>query len=767
MKKNSSTKYVVDVIHVEPFVSNVQENEQRRSSYLRLSAREQCRLWLPFVSIVLLGALVRFLGLGDKPLHHDESLHAYFSLQLMHNMEQWKSCFDQEITCYHYDPLLHGPFQFHMIALIYKISQLLGVPTHGVNTTTVRIAAATLGSAIVGLPYFLRDYLGGRRNAMVACCLLAVSPSMVYFSRFAREDIYMACFTLLLVVAAGRYIRDRKGCWFVSGSVAFVLSYATKEATFLSIAVFGSFLVALMAWEIGCKIPVRAQMHPQSTLRRYAPELAAPLTLLALLIICAPVAKWFFGWMKETSIYITNNTAVADAFIKNLKEQTVTLLPCLGLLIGIFLLTRWGWERWYKKSVSRQRTLTKHIDPRIQPVLHTLLTMPWAHGFAGLLLGSFIFTLLFSVLFTNFHTGIGDGIWQGLYYWLQQQQVARGSQPWYYYCLLIPFYEQIGLIFGIIGIVRSLQQPTRFRLFLVYWFLGTVGIYSWAGEKMPWLMIHMVMPMLLLAAIGLEPVLDGIVMLIKNWLIRTENDKNKVQSGKEKKVPAMAIFGAIAAFLLLIITLQNMFQVTYVHYADGPHEMMVYVQTTPDVHKVMSKIDLLDQEHYQGRHKLTIGIMSDASWPFYWYLRDYTNVCYGFPTGCANATPDVIVSAGSNTGNVPVAVNTSRHTNSDTSKPIHYLYHHYALRSWWDEGYKPHPCVPTATDTCQGKPTWGGVGPLLWLSYGDNPPPDARFNPLLAAGNVWNWWWQRKPIGGIGGATDMGFFIRSDWGVNP
>ena len=203
------------------------------------SFREGLLNWAPFWGVILLGAILRFWGLGDKPLHHDESLHAYFSLQLLHNMESWLSCFNPNVSCYHYDPLLHGPFQFHFIALVYKISQLVGAPDNGVNTTTVRILAATLGTLIVGLPYFLRDYLG-KWGALLACFLLAVSPGMVYFSRFAREDIYMACFTLLLVVSVARYIRDRKIRWLLLAALAFSLSYATKEATFLTIAVLGA-----------------------------------------------------------------------------------------------------------------------------------------------------------------------------------------------------------------------------------------------------------------------------------------------------------------------------------------------------------------------------------------------------------------------------------------------------------------------------------------------------------------------------------------------
>ncbi|MBV9020415.1 MAG: TIGR03663 family protein, partial [Ktedonobacteraceae bacterium] len=190
--------------------------EPRRLSFSR-PTREQVLNWLPFGIVVLLGAVLRFWGLGDKPLHHDESMHAYFSLQLMRNLENWVGCFNPGASCYHYDPVLHGPFQFHAIALVYQISQWLGVYDQGVNTFTARIVAAMLGTVIVALPFFLRDYLG-KVGAWLACLLLAISPSMVYFSRFAREDIYMACFTLLMVVAVARYVRDRKARWIITAA---------------------------------------------------------------------------------------------------------------------------------------------------------------------------------------------------------------------------------------------------------------------------------------------------------------------------------------------------------------------------------------------------------------------------------------------------------------------------------------------------------------------------------------------------------------------
>ena len=758
-------------------------------------SREQLLVGVAFWGVILLGAVLRFWGLGDKPLHHDESLHAYFSLQLMHNLENWAACFNAVpgYTCYQYDPLLHGPFQFHIIALVYRVSQLLGVYDNGVNTFTVRIAAATLGTVIIGLPYFLRDYLG-KLGAWIASFLLAVSPSMVYFSRFAREDIYFACFTLLLVVATARYVRSHKMRWIVIAAAAFSLAYATKESTFLMIAVFGSFMVGLLVWELGARwtssnVVARGRVGWLGALagaRSLIPRTAAPIALLVYALVGGVAAKILFGWIEALSIYVTNpaHTAASDKFVAGLKSITLEIVPYVGIILGVYVMSILIREKMGKLPPPEERRgLAARVDPKKQPLLDTILTMPWMHWFFALLCGWVIFLVLFTVVFTNIKGGIGDGIWQGLYYWLQQEQVARGGQPWYYYLLLIPLYEQIGVVFGLVGLVRCLVQPTRFRLFVAYWFVGNVAIYSWAAEKMPWLSIHMTMPMLLLAAIGLEPVVMTLVNLVKTRFARSSvgalsgvrfNPGPAEDVGARGRVgwlgalvgarsAGTALVGAVLAVLLLLPTLQNMREVSYVHAADGPHEMMVYVQTTTDVNIVMQKIDALDQKLYGGKHLLPIGVMNDAVWPFVWYLRDYKNVCLYYPDSCPGIakTIPVIISGGDN------LYTAESQYGGSAAKPGEYLYHQYHMRTWWDEGYKPPPCVPVKAGDCAEQPTWGGVGPGLWLSYGDNPPPGASFNLGLATQHIWQWWWQRRPFGSTDGAYDMALFIRSDLGVTP
>ncbi len=744
--------------------------------------REQWLTWIAFGAIILLGALLRFWGLGDKPLHHDESMHAYFSWQLMLQMGNWFACASGQVVCYQYDPLLHGPFQFHIIALTYKISQLLGAPDNGITNFTARIPAATLGTVIVGLPYFLRGYLG-KWGALLASFLLAVSPSMVYFSRFAREDIYMACFTLMLVVGAVRYVQSRQMRWLMLAAIGFALSYATSEATFLTIAIFGSFFLGLILWELGMRIPFRA--HFGENAPWYIPRTAAPLFLLAYVVIGGLFAKIALSILDYLSAYSINSATQPNAnqFVANLKKDTVAIIPWLGIILGVYVLSiLWREYRGTLPLPGRNR-ISARIEPQRQRMLDTIFTMPWTHWFFALLTGWAIFLVLFTVLFTNIAGGIGDGIWQGLYYWLQQQQVARGSQPWYYYLMLIPLYEQIGVVFGIVGIIRCLARPTRFRIFLVYWFLGNFFIYSWAGEKMPWLMIFMTMPLMLLAALGLEPCVLAVVNLVKGWLqrpsaeqtaadtapsVQMAEDEEQIvplaptrKGGVSPRAAAVGIFGVVMALLLLLPTVHNMYEVSYVHAADGPHEMMVYVQTTTDVNIVMAKIVLADQIYDHGNHQIPIGIMNDATWPFGWYVRDYPNICFNYPTGCAlpaNSYP-VIISGGDN---LYTAIG------QYAGPKGNYVYQQYAMRSWWDEGYKPPPCIPTkANNNCAGQLEYGGVGPFLWLSYGDNPPPNAKPNLGLMIQHVWNWLWYRTAIGSTTGNYPMGLFIRKGMGVTP
>jgi len=134
--------------------------------------------------LLLLAAGLRLPRLDLRPLHHDEGTNVIFLLRLLRD------------GVYQYDPSnYHGP-------LLYVLSV---VPLFLCGTTTValRLTPALIGTVMAVLPWFLRRELG-HAGAIVSGVLLAVSPSLVYYSRDNIHEIYLGVLTLLLVTAAVR-----------------------------------------------------------------------------------------------------------------------------------------------------------------------------------------------------------------------------------------------------------------------------------------------------------------------------------------------------------------------------------------------------------------------------------------------------------------------------------------------------------------------------------------------------------------------------------
>ena len=56
------------------------------------------------------------------------------------------------------------------------------------------------------------------------------------------------------------------------------------------------------------------------------------------------------------------------------------------------------------------------------------------------------------------------------------------------------------------GAVAAFRRPTLLRLFLVWAFVLSLIVYSWAGEKFAWLVLHPLLPLILLAGVGLQAI---------------------------------------------------------------------------------------------------------------------------------------------------------------------------------------------------------------------------------------------------------------------
>jgi uncharacterized protein (TIGR03663 family) len=433
----------------------------RRSPRAWLAEQDsrELALWVALVAIAL---ILRFVHLADRPFHHDESQDAYFSYLF------------RKTGDYQYNPLLHGPFRFYLTGLMYVL--------FGDSDFTARLAPALMGTTMVALPFGLRRLLG-RPAAFLAAALLAFEPTYLYFSRFAREDIYIACLTLALIVVVWRFLSEPRKSHPAMIGALLALSFATKESTFITVFVMGSFFLI---------------------------ALAAPRT----------------------------------------RAQVWGPVSGVGL-------EAWGWA---------------------------------LAAFAG------VFTLLFTTFLTHPH-GLWDGIYTGLKYWLSQQGVHRGGEPRIFYGVLLVFVEWPALIFGTIGAVSLLRRRSLFGMFLVWDFLLSFAVYSWASEKFAWLVMHPLLPLLLLSGAGLQAI----------WRARG----------------AWRYVGLAVAVVGIVYYGASSWRINFGGHGADPDELLVSTQSSTEVKQVSEQVLSLAASRGPTRPPLTITVdaADGATFPYAWYFR--------------------------------------------------------------------------------------------------------------------------------------------------
>ena len=88
--------------------------------------------------------------------------------------------------------------------------------------------------------------------------------------------------------------------------------------------------------------------------------------------------------------------------------------------------------------------------------------LKWQNWLVAGIIMFLIYALLFTTFFTN-PVGLGTGIFGSISYWLAQQEVQRGGQPWYYYFLVLSMYEFVPVLFGILAMFYYLLRDLFVR----------------------------------------------------------------------------------------------------------------------------------------------------------------------------------------------------------------------------------------------------------------------------------------------------------------
>ena len=653
---------------------------------------------LAYAALVLAALSLRLWDLGAQAVHHDESLHAVYSWYL------------SEGRGYSHNPLMHGPFQFIGTSLLYRI--------FGDGDAVARVLPALFGTALVGLPMLFRSYLG-RIGALATSLLLAFSPTMLYFSRFARNDIYIAVWTLALVAFMWRYMDSRKPRYLVFAAIVFAFLFSTKETSYLLVAILGSYLVLLAAKDVFPWLAARR------ALRNFSPAGEFLVLMGTLTLPLSGAATSIFQGRLGLTLANGDPNVAAVGIPLGTGLYVAFVLTVLLLLAAVVVGLRWRPKLWL------------------------------------LCFGAFaiVWVLLYTTFFSNI-LGIGSGMWQSLGYWVQQHEVCRGCQPWYYYFVIGLNYEFLPLLLAVPAMVYYGLKGDRFSRFLVYWAALNFIAYTLAGEKMPWLLVEVALPFILLAGkllgelLARQPFVSPRVAIAEEGAtepvgesnpgeaaaaevaVTTEGPRLKVHwvalgfagmvlltlavSGRTLSrvlepgvslgtwpnwgllllIPALVyaclyllslirrgqrltLVVLVLAGAMFALSVSGAFRLAYQN-NDVPVEMLVYTQTSPDIPVVLADIRRLSEETGKGAElRITVDSTDGFSWPWAWYLRDYRLVgypCLSNDSGCTGLKEapesDVVLLAARNQSSASTYL-------KDYGSPVRYKH-----RWWFPESYR-------------------------------------------------------------------------------
>lgn len=178
------------------------------------------RAALVFLALAAIAAAFRFPQLALRPMHADEAVHAD---KLGVLLEQGR--YEYSTADY------HGP-TLDYLALAAARAQ--GIRRYAdLNEVTLRAVPAAIGVLLVAAHFWLIPYLGLPASACAAL-FTAVSPAMVYYSRYYIHEVLLVFFTFGAMLALFAYFRRPSvGRALVAGAM-FGLMYATKETWILA-----------------------------------------------------------------------------------------------------------------------------------------------------------------------------------------------------------------------------------------------------------------------------------------------------------------------------------------------------------------------------------------------------------------------------------------------------------------------------------------------------------------------------------------------------
>ncbi|MEM7115580.1 MAG: flippase activity-associated protein Agl23 [Chloroflexota bacterium] len=782
-----------------------------------------------YIAFIILAIITRFWDLGSRVMSHDESLHTQFSFQFYNG------------DGYSHTPLMHGPFLFHITAVSYwlfgdgDLAARIPVAIFGVLLVAVpyllrdwigRVGALFASFILLVSPYvtyysrYIRHdvyiiiwalivfisawyYLHNRQDkylwwfaAGTALMFTTKEVSFIYVAifgsffilrllgRVSQTDLWqkhraglmmpLGLVLLSLVLVFGGYLAQRQ----VSGegeaaatsetgegfavdptaenSAEAAAAASSSETFFRWVVVLGIGVLAAGLFLVAVRLRPDIDQHPEFDL----------IVLFTTLILpsVSPFLTQLAGWNPQD---YTINTCMLEG------QESMSALQLLFARAGNSIC----WS-----SLLESGSIRSGIFLVITLIVSILVGMWWDRQRWPM--AAIIYHGIFLVLFTSVFTNPGgwiSGKIGSLGYWLEQQEVQRGSQPWFYYFFVMPFYEFLPVIFSTTAVglwMRQkrigrtlgffllvillaalgyslaiwqftsldqgvLSEPNRFpgyitaavvliggvlvwfavlrkqfaadgslrdnlrdllksgelfglMPFLTWWLLLTWAAYTIAGEKMPWLSIHFVIPMAFmvgwyfnerltkienpfqsllsrpaLSFLGITVIFIIAIALAAGPLLLGQIEFGNQELGNltgigrffgsvllaagvyylwqrlraNVSTEAIRPLVVLSVFVLLsLLTIRFTYMANFLN-ADYTTEYMVYAHGAPATKDVvMDQVEALSMR-LNGDKGIRVAFDNDVSWPFTWYLREYPNRNYfgENPSQTLNESPVIIV----------------------------------------------------------------------------------------------------------------------------
>jgi DNA-binding beta-propeller fold protein YncE/4-amino-4-deoxy-L-arabinose transferase-like glycosyltransferase len=693
--------------------------------------------------IILLAIISRFYDLGARVMSHDE---------VNHVVPAWDLATGRG---YNQDPITHGPLQFHLIALSYFM--------FGDSDFTARIPAALASvTAVAFVLLFFKRYLG-KRGHLIGGLIFLISPYLLFYGRYTRNEGLIELIAVVLVYATLRYLDRGDNFSLILLTIAHALNFAAKETAYIYMAILLLFLafqfltevirehwktvksreifVILTVITIGLLFAgiflgyFNAKQNPTNELGELISQSASNMALLASLSVLVAILGGIAAivvLVKGIGLDAIRHLRTFDLLILN----ATLVLPLLAAFPINILGSLFG-QTWKPTDYSTMGMIRIGIALVIMGGISFAIGFWWKRKIWLKNMAAFwaIFIVFYTTFFTN-GRGFFTGIVGSLGYWLDQQAVNRGTQPLYYYGLLqMPFYEYLSIIGFLIAIIYGLTHlrlsslpvtvpldpifhskkrmerieelvetieedvdvehreieevgeeeveeeeeftPDHYRvpvLFLLgFWSVMSLLAYSLAGEKMPWLTVHIALPFALTAAWGFDKLIERIpweyftkekswisilllpvvitsfLGLIGSILSSTPpfqgNSLEQLQSTSTfimsfvmlifssygfvfyiKNIPWMGIIRIfVLAFigLLAFLTVRTSYMASFINYDNGK-EFLVYAHADRGPKDILEQVEEISKRTV-GDKKISVAYDNDSLYPYWWYFRDYPN----------------------------------------------------------------------------------------------------------------------------------------------